>query len=171
MQQMRALHGRCLRNMCRVTRAHTWKHHISSVELMQRLGLDAADFYVARRQLGWAGHVARMDYIRLPQRMLSSWVPHKRPRGAPSLTYGRTLAKALDVFDIDQATSGRRLLLTAPRGAQRCMQSGQPPPAFRARPSTPAALPLAYTRARRSTTAATKATIDRCVLSNITNTL
>jgi len=30
----------------------------------RRLGLDTADFYVARRQLGWLGHVARMDYSR-----------------------------------------------------------------------------------------------------------
>ena len=25
---------------------------------------NTADFYVARRQLGWLGHVARMDYSR-----------------------------------------------------------------------------------------------------------
>ena len=46
--------------MCRVTRKHTWKHHISTEDLTRRLGLDTADFYVARRQLGWLGHVARM---------------------------------------------------------------------------------------------------------------
>ncbi len=56
LQQLRALHGRCLRSMCRVTRAHTWRLRITSDELMCRLGLDAADFYVARRQLGWLGH-------------------------------------------------------------------------------------------------------------------
>ena len=61
-----------------MTRKHTWKHHISTEDLMHRLGLDAADFYVARRQLGWAGHVARMDFSRLPRRMLSCWVAHKR---------------------------------------------------------------------------------------------
>ena len=103
---------------------------------MQRLGLDAVHM------------------------MLSSWVPHKRP---PSMTYGRTLAKALDVFDIDQA---KWPALAADRAAWRAtLQSGQPPPAFRARPPTPAALPLAYTRARRSTTAATNAAIDRSVTS------
>ena len=53
-----------------MTRTHTWKHHIATEDLMHRLGLDAADFYVARRQLGWAGHVARMDSSRLPRRML-----------------------------------------------------------------------------------------------------
>ena len=68
---------------------------------MQRLGLDAIDFYMHARQLGWAGHVARMDFERLPRRMLSCWVPHKRPRGAPRMTYGRTIGKALDMFDIN----------------------------------------------------------------------
>ena len=65
LQQLRAFHGRCLRSMCRVTRAHTWRLRITSDELMCRLGLDAADFYVARRQLGWLGHVAHVDFSRL----------------------------------------------------------------------------------------------------------
>ena len=45
--------------MSRVTRKHTWEHRISSMQLMQELGLDAIDFYVARRQLHWLGHVSR----------------------------------------------------------------------------------------------------------------
>ena len=35
--------------------------------------------------------------------MLSCWVPHPRPRGAPRMTYGRTVAEALAVFDIGSA--------------------------------------------------------------------
>ena len=86
LHQLRTLHARCARTMCRVTRKHTWKHHISTENLTRRLGLDTADFYVARRQLGWLGHVARMDYSRLPRRMLTCWVAHQRPRGAPRMT-------------------------------------------------------------------------------------
>ena len=56
LHQLRTLHARCARTMCRVTRKHTWKHHISTENLTRRLGLDAADFYVARRQLSWLGH-------------------------------------------------------------------------------------------------------------------
>jgi len=85
-----------------VTRKHTWKHHISTEDLTRRLGLDTADFYVARRQLGWLGHVARMDYSRLPRRMLSCWVAHPRPRGAPRMTYGRSVGKALDTFGLER---------------------------------------------------------------------
>ena len=137
---------------------------------MQQLGLDAADFYVARRQLGWLGHVARMDYSRLPRRMLCCWVPHKRPPGAPRMTYGRTIAKALDVFNINQAKWPE---LAADRAAWRAtLKSGQPPPDFRAPPPQAAALPLAYTRARRSTTARTNAAIassvhDECLTTSL----
>ena len=138
---------------------------------MQRLGLDAIDFYLSRRQLGWAGHVSRMDFERLPRRMLSCWAPHKRPLGAPRMTYGRSLAKALDVFDLDHK---KWPALAANRAAWRStLQTGEPPAAFRAAPPTPAALPLAYARARRSTAAATNAKIDRDVrvLRDVTNTL
>ena len=82
---------------------------------------------------------------------LSCWVPHKRPVGAPRMTYGRSLGKALDVFDIDHK---KWPLLAADRAAWRdTLQTGQPPPAFRAAPPTPAALPLAYTRTRRTSAA------------------
>ena len=114
--------------MCRVTRTHVWKHHIPTEALMQRLGLDAVDFYVARRQLGWLGHVARMDFSRLPRRMLSCWVPRKRPPGAPRMTYGRTVGKALDVFDLDPK---KWPALAADRAAWRAMlKSGDANAAF-----------------------------------------
>ena len=167
LQRLRVFHARCLRTMARVTRKHAWDHHISTEELMHRLGLDAIDFCVSRRQLGWAGHVSRMGFERLPRRMLSCWVPHKRPLGAPHMTYGRSLGKALDVFDLDHKKWPE---LAADRAAWRAtLQSGQPPSAFRAAPPTPAALPLAFSRTRRSTMAATNAKIDRSVLRDATN--
>jgi hypothetical protein len=97
-------------------KAHVEAPYISTEDLTRRLGLDTADFYVARRQLGWLGHVARMDYtvltvrgcgapyLRLPRarRMLSCWVAHPRPRGAPRMTYGRSVGKALDTFGLDR---------------------------------------------------------------------
>ena len=62
---------------------------------------------------------------RLPRRMLSAWVAHKRPAGAPQFTYGRTIAKAMDVFDLDPA---RWTELAADRGAWRVMlRSGEAP--------------------------------------------
>ena len=161
LQQVRTLHARCARTMCRVTRKHTWKHHISTEDLTRRLGLDTADFYVARRQLSWLGHVARMDYSRLPRRMLSCWVAHQRPRGAPRMTYGRSVRKALDTFDLDP---NKWPELAADRLAWRAMlRSGEPPPYYLAPPPTPAALPIANTRPQRASLAATTAAIQNSV--------
>ena len=43
MQRLRVFHAQCARAMCRVTRKHTWEHHISSEQLRERLGLDSMD--------------------------------------------------------------------------------------------------------------------------------
>ena len=62
-------------------------------KLPGRLRIESIDTYVARRQPRWAGHVARMDMARLPRKILSSWVRHPRPTGAPQFTYARGLHK------------------------------------------------------------------------------
>jgi hypothetical protein len=78
LHQLRLLHAQSLRAMCCVTRKHMWDHRISTQELGQRMGIDSIDTYIGRRQLRWLGHVSRMDPTRLPRRMLSAWVAHKR---------------------------------------------------------------------------------------------
>ena len=101
-QRLRCFHAQCLRVMNRVTRKHTWNHRISTQNLGQRLGLESIEVYVARRQARWLGRVARMDFdTRLPRRMLSSWVRSKRPKGAPHMTYGRSVHKSLAWLNID----------------------------------------------------------------------
>ena len=99
--KLRTFHRRCIRAICRVTRKHTREHRISTLELLRRTGLASIDVYVTRRQLRWAGHVARMHFSRLPRKMLSSWVRSKRPRGAPQYTYGRGLMKSLRRAGVD----------------------------------------------------------------------
>lgn len=133
LQRLRVFHAQCLRAMSRVTRKHTWEHRISSMQLMQELGLDAIDFYVARRQLRWLGHVSRMGWERLPRRMLSAWVPRARPRGAPRLTYGRSVAKAMDVFNLDHTRGGRSSPPIA-RAGGRCCRAARRRRRFASRP-------------------------------------
>ena len=87
--------------------------------------------------------------------MLSAWVPHARPRGAPRLTYGRSVAKAMDVFNLDHA---RWPEFAADRARWRAMlQSGEAPPSFRQPP-----LPMSHpsVRPRRAAAARTNAAID-----------
>ena len=65
---------------------------------MERGGSGDLGLSVMHAKSEW-GHVSRMDWERLPRRMLSAWVPHARPRGAPRLTYGRSVAEGdVDVF-------------------------------------------------------------------------
>ena len=99
---LRIFHARSVRSMCRVNRWHVRKHRITTKELLSRVGLKPIDTYVTQRQLRWAGHVSRMSFDRLPRKMLSSWVPSKRPRGAPEFTYGRGLYKALKKVDVNR---------------------------------------------------------------------
>ena len=70
--------------------------------------------------------------------MLSCWVSHTRPPGAPRMTYGRSVIKALDTFDLDHKKGPG---LAVDRLSWRSMlHNGQPPTAYRAPPPTPAAL-------------------------------
>jgi len=56
--------------------------------------------------LGWLGDVSRMPWDRVPRQLLSSWVSHKRPVGAPKFTYGKAVYAALSWAGIttDRAT-------------------------------------------------------------------
>ena len=106
------------------------------------------DIYIACRQLRWLGHVARMDFDRLPRRMLSSWVPAPRPLGAPKMTYGRMIYKAPDMFFIARATWP---LLAADREAWRMtLRRGFPPKPFRRPPLAPLPPPLALSKPQRA---------------------
>ena len=93
--RLRRFHHRCVRTMCRITIAHTIRHHISSASLFKRLAVEPFDTYYYRRLLRWAGHVARMPSTRAPRKLLTCWVDNPRPLGCPQMNWGRTLKKAL----------------------------------------------------------------------------
>ena len=91
--------------MSHITLAQSRMYQIPTREIETELGLDSMDKYIARRQLRWLGHVSRMPFDRLPRRLLSSsWLPYKKPRGAPEMTFGTTMLKALKTFDISIRT-------------------------------------------------------------------
>ena len=109
---------------------------------------------------------------RLPLRMLSSWVPQRRPTGAPAMTYGRSVFKALDMFGLETA---RWHELAADRTAWREMiRSGLAPTAFRPPPSPPPAEPISRTKPTRHAASATNARLagrraaDAALLTRIT---
>ena len=88
--KLREFRARCVRTMSRITLAQSRMYQIPTREIETELGLVNGQIlkYIARRQLRWLGHVSRMPFDRLPRSLLSSWLPYKRPRGAPEMTFG-----------------------------------------------------------------------------------
>ena len=85
-----------------------------------------------------------------------------RGRGArpPRLTYGRSVAKAMDVFNLDHAQWPE---LAADRARWRAMlQSGEAPPSHRQPPAPAPPMPMSHpsVRPRRAAAARTNAAID-----------
>ena len=103
-RRLQMFHNRCVRMMCRVTLWHMRQYHLHQEELESRLGLKPLDACLAQRRLRWAGHVYRMDFERLPRKLLSSWVDHPRPRGRPQFHFGHGLARDLTNAGVDVAT-------------------------------------------------------------------
>ena len=98
---LRIFHNRCVRSICRVTVTGCYDIRISNEELLRRLNLRKIDDYITERQLRWAGHVVRMNFDRLPRKMLSSWVCTKHPIDAPEFIYGRGFYKSLTKAGVD----------------------------------------------------------------------
>ena len=83
-RRLNSFHHRCIRQMCRTTTWQQWKLHIHQHTMESRLDVKCLNYYLARRRLGWAGHLARMDFDkRLPRKLLSAWIDSTRPRGRP----------------------------------------------------------------------------------------
>ena len=90
-RKLRAFHHRCVRSICGVIMWHVQHHEISNVEILKRASLMSIDTYMARRRLRWIGHVSRMSWIRVPRKLLSSWVYQGRPRGRSCMRWAESI--------------------------------------------------------------------------------
>eukprot|EP00614_Pseudopedinella_elastica_P038334 CAMPEP_0181268260 /NCGR_PEP_ID=MMETSP1097-20121128/5410_1 /TAXON_ID=35684 /ORGANISM="Pseudopedinella elastica, Strain CCMP716" /LENGTH=269 /DNA_ID=CAMNT_0023367885 /DNA_START=133 /DNA_END=939 /DNA_ORIENTATION=- len=99
-RRLSSWHNKRVREMCRVTMCQTYVHRITSKSLQQRTGVFELQHYLASRTLLWAGHVARMPKSRLPKRLLLSWVRTPRVAGGQEITFGRSLERHLEHFDL-----------------------------------------------------------------------
>ena len=97
MRLLQRFHRKCIRIMCRVTRHHTRKHHISTEELEAKLGIHDIRHYVHSRVLRYLGHVFRMDADRTPSLLQRCWVVDgKQPSGKIKVLYDSAVQKLLD---------------------------------------------------------------------------
>ena len=84
------------------------RHHVPDVRpphylresLQKRTGVFSLEHYLASRTLLWAGHVARMPKNRLPKRPMLSWIREPCVAGGQEVTYGRSLQRHLNHFDL-----------------------------------------------------------------------
>ena len=66
------------------------------IDFEKRLNMRPLGVYLARRRLVWAGCLARMDFgKRIPRKLLSGWIPHKRFVGRQITAYGNGLVVGL----------------------------------------------------------------------------
>jgi hypothetical protein len=70
---------------------HVKEQHIKAGSVLEQLGLRPAGIYMARRRLRWLGHVRRMDWSRLPRKLLSLCVYQARPLGRPRKRWAESI--------------------------------------------------------------------------------
>ena len=93
--KLKKFHHASARAMCRISMWHTQAFSITTASVLQLLKLRHIETYVIRRQLQWAGHIARMGPERLPRKFLTSWCYNARPQARPDFTFGEGLEEAL----------------------------------------------------------------------------
>ena len=61
-----------------------WQDHVSNEEVLKRVSLSSIESILLQVQLHWAGHVTRMEDVRMPKAVFFSQLQEgKRDRGAP----------------------------------------------------------------------------------------
>ena len=90
-RKVQSFHNRCSRIMCGINMWHVKEQHIKTDSVLEQLGLRSVGIYMARRRLRWLGHVRRMDWSRLPRKLLSSWVYQARPLGRPRKRWAESI--------------------------------------------------------------------------------
>ena len=60
--------------MYRVTVTECFNSIISNERLFRRVNLRKIDYYATKRQLRWGGDIARIDFDRIPRKVLFSLV-------------------------------------------------------------------------------------------------
>ena len=85
-------HQRCLRSIL----GTKWQDHVSNEEVLKRASLPSIESNLLQVQLRWAGHVTRMEDVRIPKAVFFSELQEgKRDRGAPRKRYRDQLKRQL----------------------------------------------------------------------------
>ena len=90
-----------VRSSLRLTTHTTWKHHITTEELLRKIGLNNLALYLDWKLLSYAGHVQRMDDKRLPRVITNSTNMGKCRSGGQHKKHSTQILSALRRCDIE----------------------------------------------------------------------
>ena len=94
-------HQRCLRSMLSIK----WRDHESNEEVFKRASLPSVESILLQVQLHWAGHVTRMEDVRIPKAVFFSELKEgKRDPGTPTNRYTDQLKTQLAQAGISHQT-------------------------------------------------------------------
>ena len=85
-------HRRCLRSILGIK----WQEHVSNEDILKRASLPSIESILLQVQLPWAGHVTRMEDVRMPKAVFFSELREgKRDRGTSRKRYIDQLKRQL----------------------------------------------------------------------------
>ena len=123
LRRLEEFHQRCLRSIFSIK----WQDHVSNEDVLSRASVPSIESTLLQLQLGWAGHVARMEDTRMPKAVFFGELSTgKRDQGAPKKRYKDQLKKELALAGVphhswQQAVSSRDNWRTT--YSQECSQS------------------------------------------------
>ena len=80
LRRLEQFHQRCLWSILGIK----WQDYISNEEVLTKAHIPSLESIILQLQLGWAGHVARIDDTRIPKAMLFGELSAgKRNQGGP----------------------------------------------------------------------------------------
>ena len=83
LHKMNVFHHQCVRLILGVTGKQQHVEHLTTIELAQRLGVDANVDHILWQQHLWLGHIACMTDDRIPKETLFGEQPASRPPHGP----------------------------------------------------------------------------------------
>ena len=86
-------------------------YHISTSDLLSRLGIHSIDHYYYSQCISWGGHLARMSLQRIPRMFLTSWIADTpRSEGHPFTNWTNSFENALKAKNISTGFTERTTL-------------------------------------------------------------
>ena len=97
LRRLNVFHHQCMRTIVGISRRQQWDDRVTSATLVQALKIDCdIGDIIHEHHLRWLGHIARMEDMRLPKRVMFGKLPATRPRHGPRKRWRGVIMEDLD---------------------------------------------------------------------------